>query len=294
MPIVSAANPAVISTAGFFADTFNFDPLVAGDTISQSAKIAGSLGVLKRGTVLFGPLQGVPITTATLLTTVATGAVQRVILAQDIDTTGGAVTGLVYTQGKFLDTAMTFTTSGAASDCANLWDFGVYVLTVEQRSGLLVPMTGLPATGGPLPQALSAKDAAKASKDEVESIKSTQAAQYAMTVPPPTPAPPAMDPPWYTAEFGERPLTKEQQAQEKASEQSAELAAKQEKDLAELQAKQQKELSDMLQKQQEARDHLAKHEADAMARAEQQDNPPAPPAAGHEPPPTPPPPRKRW
>src|SRR5215472_1958762 len=108
MPTFSAANPKVISTAGFFADTFNFDPLYASDTVTQSANIAGGLGVLSRGTVLFGPLSGQPITTATLLTTTATGAVQRVILAQDIDTTGGQVTGIVYTQGKFLDTAMTF------------------------------------------------------------------------------------------------------------------------------------------------------------------------------------------
>src|SRR5215831_5295160 len=140
MPTFTAANPNVISTAGFFSDTFNFDPLYAYDTISQSANIAGGLGVLKRGTVLFGPIPPAPITNATLLTTVATGASARVILAQDIDTTGGQVTGLVYTQGKFLDTAMTFSSLGAASDAYTLWDQGIYVLTVEQRSGILVPM----------------------------------------------------------------------------------------------------------------------------------------------------------
>jgi len=79
----------------------------------------------------------------------------RVILAQDIDTgTGGNVTGLVYTQGKFLDTAMTFSTNGAASDVAQLWNVGVYVVSVEQRSGILVPIKDLPGTGGPLPQSL--------------------------------------------------------------------------------------------------------------------------------------------
>jgi hypothetical protein len=96
-----------------------------------------------------------------VLTPVSGTGVARCILAADIDTTGGQATGIVYTQGKFLDTAMTFSAAGAASDVANLWDFGVYVLTVEQRSGLLVPMTGLPATGGPLPQTIATTDAEK-------------------------------------------------------------------------------------------------------------------------------------
>ena len=85
-----------ISTASFLSNTYTFDPLYASDTISQSANIAGGLGVLKRGTVLCGPTYGTPVTTATILTTVVTGATARVILAQDIDTTAGQVTGVVY------------------------------------------------------------------------------------------------------------------------------------------------------------------------------------------------------
>jgi hypothetical protein len=141
-----------ISKASFTANTYTFDPLPAAETISQSALIGGA-AALTHGTVLFGPAIGTPITGTTVLTPVfATGLVARCILAADIDVTAGNLTGLVYTQGKFLDTAMTFTSQGAALDVAQLWDTGIYVLTVEQRSGLLVPMTGLPATGGPLPQ----------------------------------------------------------------------------------------------------------------------------------------------
>ena len=157
-------SPNPINTASFRSDTFTYDPLLASECISQSANIAGSLGVLKRGTVLFGPAVGTPITTSTLLTTTfSTGLAPRGILAQDIDTTAGQVTGLIYTQGKFLDTAMTFSSQGAASDAANLADIGIYVMTVEQRSGKLVPMMSLPVTGGPLPLEASPEPAAEAS-----------------------------------------------------------------------------------------------------------------------------------
>jgi hypothetical protein len=144
----TGANPAVVSTAGFWTDPFTFDPLLAGECISQSAIIAHSLGVLKRGTVLLGAAVGTVMGTLTTASGVA-----RAILAADIDTgTGGNVTGLVYTQGKFLDTAMTFSTNGAQSDVAQLWESGIYVLSVEQRSGKLVPIKDLPVIAGPLPQ----------------------------------------------------------------------------------------------------------------------------------------------
>jgi hypothetical protein len=117
--------------------------------------------------VLYGPTYGAPIIGTTVLTPVSGTGVARCILAADIDTTGGQATGIVYTQGKFLDTAMTFSAAGAAADVAELWQFGVFVLTVEQRSGLLVPMTGLPATGGPLPQTVEPpKDGEAANQHE--------------------------------------------------------------------------------------------------------------------------------
>ena len=64
------------------------------------------------------------------------------ILAQDIDTgAGGPVTGIVYVQGKFLVTAITASGNGMELDAAELWNVGVYLMTVEQRSGMLIPWT---------------------------------------------------------------------------------------------------------------------------------------------------------
>jgi hypothetical protein len=255
-----------ISTASFITNAYTFDPLYASETISQSANIAAGLGVLKRGTVLCGPLPGLPITVATLLTTVVTAAQARVILAQDIDTTAGQVTGVVYTQGKFLDTAMTFTSQGAALDVAQLRQFGIYALTVEQRSGMLVPLMKLPATGGPLPQALAPKDAALAAKDEAEAIRAAQGLQPRVPI---TAMAGTKDPAWYAAAFGEREPTKEEQAREKAAQQSVELDEKQQKALDELTAKQSKEVSDLVKKQADERAQLAKAEADAIQQARQ-------------------------
>lgn len=144
----TGASKSVNSTASFASDPFYFDPLLAGECISESHLIAASLGVLTRGTVLLGTAAGTPM--GTLGTASGTS---RAILAQDIDTgTGGPVTALVYTQGKFLDTAMTFSVNGASVDVAELWNVGIYVMSVEQRSGKLVPIMSLPGTSGPLPQ----------------------------------------------------------------------------------------------------------------------------------------------
>jgi hypothetical protein len=248
-----------ISKASFISNTYTFDPLYADETIAQSANIAGALGVLVRGTVLCGPAPGTPVTQATLLTTVVTGAQARFILAQDIDTTGGQVTGVVYSQGKFLDTAMTFTSQGAALDVAQLRQFGIYVLTVEQRSGLLVPAMKLPATGGPLPQLLTRKEAAQATKEEVEAIKAAMAAWT------PEPEPPrGQMPAWAIAAFGEAKETAEQAAKDKAADEASDLAAKQKKALEELHAKQVKELGALEHQQQEERAQFVKKATDAM------------------------------
>jgi hypothetical protein len=276
-----------ISKASFISNTYTFDPLYAYDTISQSANIAGGLNavgsVLPRGTVLCGPLQNVAVTQATLLTTVVTGATARFILAQDIDTSGGQVTGVVYSQGRFLDTAMTFTSQGAALDVAQLWDFGIYVLTVQQRSGLLVPMMKLPATGGPLPQALPAKDAKQATDDEVKAIQAAMHAFQPGSFVPPAPPPRGAQPAWAQAAFGEPKPTPTQQAEEKAAEQIDELVAKQTEELNKLKSEYSKQLGDLAQKQEKERDKLAKDSAAAIANAQQptaSDKTPKSPAPG--------------
>jgi hypothetical protein len=267
-----------VSKASFYSNTYNYDPLYASDTVAQSANIAGGLGVLTRGTVLFGPVSPNPITVTTLLTTVPTAATARAILAADIDTTGGQVTGLVYTQGKFLDTAMTFSSQGAAADCAELWDWGIYVLTVEQRSGILVPMMKLPTTGGPLPQNLSAKDSLQATRDEVAAIQSAMAA-YPTGVPQP-PAAGIKEPAWAIAQFGMSKPTQEQQVQAQTAIAADALATQQQQQLDALTAQQNQQMSDLLKAQAQQRQQLADQQKAAMAQAQQADQTAAAPPPG--------------
>ena len=254
------------SVASFRSDVFNYDPLLAGECISRSGLIGASQGILKRGTVLGGVAVGVPPTGVTPY--VAGNAPASAILAQDIDTgTGGAVTGLVYIQGKFLDTGCIFSANGAAADCAQLWNVGVYVMTVMQRSGKLVPFKDLPVTPGPLSQVATAKEAREQSKKEVEAIKAANEA-----LPPryddgfPGPAP---DSAWAIAAFGEPERSKEDQALEKAADATAELRLKHEKAQAELAAAQAKELGELSKKQQEERAKAAEHTQQARERAAQ-------------------------
>jgi hypothetical protein len=167
MPVpTTGASPKVKSQASFAADPFTYDPLFASDVISMAANIAAGQGVLPRGTVLLGPVHTLAITTATPLThTPGAGLEARAILAQDTDTTGGQVQGLVYIAGNFLDTALSFTTQGASLDAAQLWLFDIHVMTVEGRSGQLIPMMSLPTTGsGPLPQEAAAEAEEKSGK----------------------------------------------------------------------------------------------------------------------------------
>lgn len=292
-PYVPPTRP--ISTAQFWSNTYTFDPLYADAVISQSANIAGGLNaagtVLARGTVLFGPASPAPITTATLLTTVPTGASARCILAADIDTSGGQVTGLVYTQGKFLDTAMTFSSQGAAADCASLWDYGIYVLTVEGRSGLLIPMMKLPTTGGPIPNAFSPKDAKQATEEQVKAIQAAVQNFRPEIVPPP---PRGAQPAWATAAFGEAKPTPAEQEQEKLAEEAGDLAAKQKKALTDLEAKQSKELADLYEQQQKERAQFVKRAQEAEQRAQEAEQHPQPPQQppqhhAHQPPPEEPP-----
>lgn len=285
---MATPNVNPISVASFRSDTFNYDSLLAGECISQSANIAGSLGVLKRGQVLFGPVAPAPITAATLLTTVPTGASARVILAQDIDTTGGQVTGLVYTQGKFCDTAMIFSSNGAASDAASLWDYGVYVLTVENRSGKLVPMMGLPATGGALPQTSTLKEAKDALEQEVKAIKGAERAAYPLEPVEPLVSPHGTQPAWAIAAFGETKPTPLEQAEEKAAEKGGELYRKHAEEREKLRAEHAEQLGDLAEKHAKERESHAKQSAESIAHAQPRDEregetkhtpPPAPPHA---------------
>ncbi|HEY1242184.1 MAG TPA: hypothetical protein VGF16_16585 [Bryobacteraceae bacterium] len=266
---VQPASPGVISTASFWSNTFNYDPLFASETISQSAPIAPSLGVLKRGQVLSGWAAGGARTGNLSLTGAACA-----ILAQDIDTgAGGAVTGLVYTQGKFLDTSLIWGTGGPAAQYPQLWQNGIYTLTVEQRSGILVPMTGLPAGSGPMPQALGPKEAKAQTQKEVDAIKAALEAWKpgSAGVPIAGSSAASKDPAWATAAFGERPETKTGQAQDQAAEKSEELQAKQQQELDELLQKQREELSELGKKQMQETQKAQQDAQKQLQQAQQAD-----------------------
>jgi hypothetical protein len=255
-----------LSTASFRADTFNYDALLASECISQTAKIAPSLGVLKRGQVLYGPAVGTPITSSTNLTTSTASGAPRAILAQDIDTgTGAAVTGLVYTQGKFIDLGMTFTAAGAASDAALLWDVGIYVLTEMGRSGQLIPMISLPATGGVMPNTnvTPPQESQKLREQEVEAI-------HAATRYPFDPAihqPRAPQAPWADAAFGEARETPVQEAQAEADEKAGDLEEKQRQEREKLQAEVDQKFGALAEKQFKEREQLNQQTRDANQKA---------------------------
>ena len=78
------------SVASFRSDTYNFDPLLADETITISAQLSSGQGVLKRGQVLCGWAVGTARNVA--LSTAGAAGTVCAILAQDIDTgTGGPV-----------------------------------------------------------------------------------------------------------------------------------------------------------------------------------------------------------
>jgi hypothetical protein len=135
----SNPNPRPISTASFRSDVFSYDPLYASETISRSGTLTGfpANSLVARGTVLFGSAPGVPQTGPYSYS----GSDARAILAADVTMpAAGNANCLVYIQGKFLESGMTFSAAGAASDAASLWTFGIYVLDVMDRTGLMVPL----------------------------------------------------------------------------------------------------------------------------------------------------------
>ena len=135
-----SANPNPISTASFSTAAFSYNELYASETISRSGTMTGPAPntLVPRGTVLFGNILGVPQTTAY---TVGSGTQARAILAADVTMpAAGAANILAYIQGKFLESGMTFSAAGPTADAAGLWEFGVYVLDVMDRTGLTVPL----------------------------------------------------------------------------------------------------------------------------------------------------------
>ena len=125
-----------------------------------------------------------------------------------------------------------------------------------------------------MPQSLSPKDAAQATKDEVAAIQASMAAfrpqsAEAYAAPPPATAIP---PAWAIAAFGEPQPTETQKAQAQASEQSSELMDKERQAYDELVAKQQQELAQLVQQQQQERQQLAQQQSDALKQAREADS----------------------
>src|SRR5262245_9950407 len=109
---------------------FPYRTMVSGETISRSVTIAAGEGLLRRGQIL-GRDAGGKYTKA--------AAPASAILVHDIDATAADVLGLVHVQGRFKANTVILppaTTLAAARD--QLWDFGVYLETVQETTGLIV------------------------------------------------------------------------------------------------------------------------------------------------------------
>ncbi len=250
------------SVASFATNTYNFDPLLADECLSMSAQLSSGQGILKRGQVLCGWTPG----TARNVALSTTGSACA-ILAQDIDTgSAGAVMGLIYTQGKFLVTGMIASGNGMELDSSELWNIGIYVLTVEQRSGLLVPWRSLPATPGvPLPQSLSPEKAKTAIQEEVDAIRAA-IDQLPVEI---APLPAAHnDPAWAIAAFGEKESSAAREAYDDAATKTLDIQARQHKALDDLMAKHRGELYVLNKKLREERDAVVR---EAQAKRAEED-----------------------
>ena len=191
-----AANPRVTSTASFQTDVFTYDPLYASETISRSAQISGfaANSTVYRGTVLFGAAPGTPQTAAYT----NTGTNARAILATTVTMpASGPANVVVYVQGKFLESGMTFSANGPNADAAQLWQFGVYVLSVMDRTGLLLPVAAAAQEAGPPHMTDEARK--KALQDEIAAIKAAEPVAPAVNAP--AKHEPAPQPAWAEVAF---------------------------------------------------------------------------------------------
>lgn len=116
--------------ATFTSTDFNYDQLVASETVSRSGILKSGAGIAKRGTIL-----GLEVASGKY-TKVDAAAV---ILAEDADATAADAAIVVYVQGKFLATSIVWPIAGAHSvHTALLQDAGIYILSAVNEAGLLV------------------------------------------------------------------------------------------------------------------------------------------------------------
>lgn len=110
--------------AKFSSDSYTYDELVAGETITVSGTVLTGQGVLLRGTVV-----GRNATSGKW----ARAEPPQGILVHDTDTTTGDVISIVHTQGKYKDNVIILPPATTMAVCrAALWDTGVYLLDVQE------------------------------------------------------------------------------------------------------------------------------------------------------------------
>jgi hypothetical protein len=115
--------------ASFSSTDFNYDQLIASETVSRGGTMTSGQGIVKRGTIV-----GVASATGKYTKTDApTG-----ILAEDCDATSADASCVVYVEGKFLVSGIIWPATGShASITEALHLRSIHILSVELESGLL-------------------------------------------------------------------------------------------------------------------------------------------------------------
>jgi hypothetical protein len=124
--------PASFAPAG----TFSYNVLLSDghDVTSRAGTLAAGIGLMQRGQIVnMDPVTGA-VSVAVLGTTAP-----NAIVADDADSTAGAVPILVYLTGKFKTDAVIWPPTGAKGTIADsLRDYGIYLESVLYSSGAFV------------------------------------------------------------------------------------------------------------------------------------------------------------
>ena len=111
--------------ASFSTDSFSYDELVAGETVTTSGVILTGQGLLLRGTIM-GKDAGTGKWARA--TTPPAG-----ILVHDVNTASGDVTGVIHVQGTYKDNVVILPAGKTMAETrAALWATGVYLLDVQE------------------------------------------------------------------------------------------------------------------------------------------------------------------
>lgn len=110
---------------------FPYRTLVSGETVTRSVTAKAGEGLLKRGQIM-----GKEAATGKYM---KASAPASAIVAEDVDATAADVLAAVYVQGRFkANTVILPPATTLAQAREQLWDFGIYLETVEETTGLIV------------------------------------------------------------------------------------------------------------------------------------------------------------